>query len=211
MSKAVMIVLHIMAVVMITTTRALATTPVLGEGNSTTEVTRHMDPECAVAIVTSVNDVFSTNYHSFKLPDRRYMRIIRLYDGVVQSIGSVRWNYSGMRQTVRDERISIDVNATFTTLDVRYRCMLTAFGADIRMQAKDLLMQILIVFDMRSGGIDVRSARIRTGKYVIRAILSGSPQEGDLPEDTRKQLADFIQNLVSRSHLRLTTRDKCLI
>lgn len=143
------------------------------------------------------------------------MRIFILYDGVVQSIGSIRWNDTSMTQTVRGKRKSIDVKATFTTLDVRCRCMLIAFETDIRsctdttMQAKDSLMKILIAFDMRNGGIDVRSERIRTGKYVI---LSGSPQERDLPEDTRKQLADFIQNIVTRSHLRLaTTAEKCLI
>lgn len=144
------------------------------------------------------------------------MRIIKLYDGVVESIGPIDWDHTHMQELTRNDHVSIVVNATFVSLRVRYKCMLTVFGSDIRschdviVQAKSLLMEMVIVHDTDSGAIHMQAARTTSGRYVIRALISGNPQEGPLPEGIREPLADYISNLVNKAHLSLKQSHKCL-
>lgn len=170
---------------------------------------------CLTKITQTIDDVIHSRFSRIKLPDKRMLRIVRLFDGSVLSIGNIDWFQDEGNQglKVTDSEVSFTTRALIVSLRVKYSCAITAFGSDIRecrpveVTAKDVKVIMRVHFDRESLAIRVTETKLVSGRYLLRAVIFGNAikEEDDIPLYIKPVIADIIQGLINGSKPKFTT------
>jgi hypothetical protein len=171
---------------------------------------------CLSNITKAIDDVIHSRFSRIDLPDKRMLRIVRLYEGKVISIGDIDWfeeiRTENLEIKLTESEVSFNTRALIKSLRVGYSCVITAFGSDIRycppvdITAKDVKVTMRVHFDRDFGRrIRVTQTKLISGKYILRAIIFGNAikEEDEIPLYIKPAIADIIQGLVNNSKPKL--------